>query len=241
MVERIEIYNNVLKVILKPTKKFPEGYFYTDNIPEAFNLVKNYSWFLHQSGNNTYIEAYKDKTIIQFHQEYANKLLGYYPDYIDHINRVELDNRNENLNVVTKQQNGRNRTSKGYGFRYTYFQPNYVLDGKTYYRGSFKSEPETLLAIYQLRQEIFSDYNYNFFLDRRDDEDILDAELTGKITTEQAIYYHVKRYVESNPWYAYRYNLFDYCKQNSIRIPDFELDSQGFMIHPVTKQRLCPY
>lgn len=43
---RIEEYGDVLKVILKPTKTFPVGYFYTDNNPIARELVKSYSWYL---------------------------------------------------------------------------------------------------------------------------------------------------------------------------------------------------
>lgn len=148
-----------------------------------------------------------------------------------------------NLNIVGQQQNIRNRPSVGYIFdaEYNPFRPYYALNGKTYFRGSYKTESEALLVTYQLREQVYSDYNYNFYLDRRGDEDILDAELTRKITTQQAIYLHVKRYAGTNPWYIYRYNLFDYCSQHNIAIPSFELDAQGFMIHPVTKQRLCPY
>ena len=33
----------------------------------------------------------------------------------------------------------------------------------------------------------------------------------------------------------------EYCKDNHIVIPDFRLDEQGFMIHPVTGKRFSPY
>ena len=36
--------NDVLKVILKPTKNFPDGYFYCDASDEK--LVRNYTWRL---------------------------------------------------------------------------------------------------------------------------------------------------------------------------------------------------
>ena len=246
-VERIEVYDDVLKIILKPTKKFPVGYFYTDNNPVAVNLIKNYNWCLQASGKNIYIVVSigtPNTGVIKlfFHQEYAKRILGYYPDYLDHINGLGIDNRDCNLNIVNYQQNIRNQPTKGYHFiQNCVFQPRYKLNGKDNLRGSYKTEPEVLLATYNLRQEIYSDYDYNFYLDRRNDLDILDAELTKKITSQQAIYYHVKRYVESNPWYIYRYNLLEYCKQNNIAIPSFSLDSQGFMINPVTKERLCPY
>lgn len=248
MVKDIEIYNDVIKVILKPTKKFLNGYFYTDNNPVALSLVNSYTWYLSTQGNITFVKATigtpstGQKTIL-FHQEYAKKVLGYHPDYLDHINGIELDNRNENLNIVNVQQNTRNKPSIGYKFvvKGNCFIPYYALDYKVYYRGSYRTEPEALLAVYELRKQAYSDYNYNFYLDRRDDLNILDLELTGKINYQQSIYLHVKRYVESNPWYVYRYNLFDYCRNNNIIIPAYTLDEQGFMIHSVTKQRLCPY
>lgn len=243
-VERIEVYGDVLKVILKPTKKYPNGYFYTDNNSIARQLIESYTWCLEKTNKNTYIVAhvYGQKKLY-FHQEYAKQVLGYYSDYLDHINGLEIDNRDNNLNVVTQQQNIRNRQVIGYDFdaRYNYFQPRYKLNGKLHHRGIYNTEFEALLATYRLREEVYKDYNYNFFLDRRNDEDIVDLELTRKITSQEAIYLHVKRYVENNPWYVYRYNLFDYCKQHNIMIPDFSLDNQGFMINPATGHRLCPY
>ena len=86
-----------------------------------------------------------------------------------------------------------------------------------------------------------SNFNYNFKLDRRNDLDILDLERTGIISQEEATYRHVRRYVDDNPWYVYRYGLEEYCKDNHIVIPNFTLDEQGFMIHPITGQRFCPY
>lgn len=247
MVQDIEIYGDVVKVILKPTKKFPLGYFYTDNNPVALNLINSYSWGLHTQGNGIYVLAVKNdpntgQKSLLFHKEYTYQFLDYYPDYIDHINGIEFDNRDINLNVVSQQQNMRNKPSIGYQFGIdNCFIPRYKLNSKDIYRNSYKTESEALLATYQLRRQVYHDYDYNFFLDRRNDLDILDAELTGRITSQQAIYYHVKRYVENNPWYAYRYNLFEYCRQHNINIPSFELDNQGFMIHPVTGERLCPY
>ena len=70
---------------------------------------------------------------------------------------------------------------------------------------------------------------------------LLDLEIKGVVSHEESNYLRAKELIESNPWYVYRYNLFDYCKENNIKIPSFGLDSQGFMIHPVTGSRLYPY
>lgn len=253
---RVEEYTmknseKVLKVILKPTKNFPEGknFFYTDDNEITRELIENYTWCLHQCGKNIKVINIVNthwsgrKPLLLFHSEYANKVLGYYSDCLDHINGLEFDNRDINLNVVTTQQNNRNRPSVGYNYiaSHNYFQPYYAIDSKLYHRGNYKSEPEALIATFKLREEVYSDYNYDFLLDRREDIDIVDLELTGQISTEEATYLHVKKYVFNNPWYVYRYNLFDYCQAHNIIIPDFILDNQGFMIDPITKSRLCPY
>lgn len=246
MVERIEQYGSTLKVILKPTKAFPIGYFYCD--ADVLDLVQSYSWCLQKLGKGTYVMARKGtiniglKTLL-FHQEYAKQVLGYYPDYIDHINGVEIDNRDENLNIVNKQRNARNKPARGYNFVATNncFQPQYKLNEKVYRGCIFKSEPEALLAVYNLRKEVYLDYDYDFFEDRRNFENLLDLEVKGIVSHEEANYLRAKKLIKSNPWYVYRYDLFDYCKENKIVIPNFSLDSEGFMISPVTGKRLCPY
>lgn len=246
-VERIEYYGEYIKVILKPTKKFPVGYFYTDNNPIARDLIESYTWCLYQQGKNTYVVANTGtlntgKIILRFHQEYTKRVLDFYPDCIDHINLLEIDNRNINLNIATKQQNRRNTPTIGYTFSQSHvFLPHYNLNYKKYRSDSFKSEPEALLATSHIREEVYSDYNYNFLEDRRNFEHLVDQEIKSIITHEEANYLRAKQLIESNPWYAYRYNLFDYCRENNIKIPEFKLDSQGFMISPLTNERLCPY
>lgn len=241
MVDKIERYGSTLKVILKPTKVFPVGYFYCD--ASAIDLVKSYSWCLAKQGKNICVSAHTYSQVRLFHQEYAKRVLGYYPDYIDHINGLELDNRDKNLNIVNKQQNARNKPSRGYNFKVikNYFQPYYVLDRKVYFKGNYKTEPEALVATYLLREKVYSDYNYNFLEDRRNFESLLDLEVKGIVSHEEANYLRAKQLIESNPWYVYRYDLFDYCKENKIVIPNFSLDSEGFMVSPVTGKRLCPY
>ena len=85
----------------------------------------------------------------------------------------------------------------------------------------------------------YEDYRYDFLKDRRKDLDLLDMERTGKISEAEAVYRHVLRYAD-NAWYVYRYNLFNYFKGNNIPVPNFSIDSNGFMVHSVTGQKLCP-
>lgn len=231
-----------MKVILKPTKKFPEGYFYTDDNEITRELIENYSWFLDKKEKRLYVKAHcLNENISYFHIEYAYKVLDYYPSYVDHISGVAIDNRDSNLNVVTNQFNSRNKPTRGYSLRNNRFRVRYLFSNQEISAGSYKNEVDALVTIFSMHKQYYSDYNYNFLLDRRDDSDIVDLELTGQITKEQATELHVRRYVENNPWYVYRYGLEDYCKEHDILVPDFDIDSQGFMINPVTRQRLCPY
>lgn len=230
----------ILKVRLKPTKKYPNAWFYVDSCFE--DLVRGKSWYI----SHGYIEAHVgslslgNKTTIQLHREIAFKCLGRYPNYIDHENGLEFDNIGTNLTEVSQQQNIRNAQSRGYIIQ-GIFIPTIALDYKTIHDKSVRREDEACLKQFQFESQMFSDYRYDFFKDRRGDLDIVDLERTGQISSDYATYLHVKKYVENNAWYAYRYNLFDYCNQNGILIPKYELNSEGRMIDPVTKKILCPF
>ena len=96
----------LLKVILKPTKKFPNGYFYTDDNEITRELIESYSWFLHHCGRkniNVSTSSFNGLSL-KFHRDYAYRVLGYYPDYIDHIDGLEINNLDRNLNIVNNIQ-----------------------------------------------------------------------------------------------------------------------------------------
>lgn len=232
--------NDILKVILKSTQNFPEGYFYCDANDEK--LVRQYTWFLHKQ-RQPYVIAnlgshYNQQTK-SFHREKAFNILDYYPDYINHINGIEFDNVNMNIDKVSQQQNNWCKPSRGYWIDGRSFQ-SYVKVNSCFIRAKrTRTEVEAIQFAYQLEVD-HEDYMYSFLKDRRKDADILDMERTGKISEDEAIYSHVLRYASDNAWYVYRYNLFEYFKGNHIPIPIFSTDSDGYMTHPVTGQRLCP-
>lgn len=231
---------DILKVILKSTQKFPEGYFYCDSCDEE--LVRQYTWFL-QNQRQSYVVAvigslYSQQTKL-FHQEKAFNILDRYPDYINHINGIQYDNVNYNLDVVTNQQNIWCTPSRGYQIVGRSFRPIIGVNYHDIYDKHVRTEVEACQVAYQLELQ-YEDYHYDFLKDRRKDADLLDMERTSRITEEEAIYRHVLRYAVDNAWYVYRYNLFDYFKDNRIPIPVYALDSEGYMIHSVTGQRLCP-
>lgn len=236
--------NDVLKVILKSTKNFPDAYFYCDASDEE--LVESYTWFL-KNQKEPYVEAtirssynYNQQTL-RFHREKAFNILGYYPDYINHIDGIEYDNANINLDVVSQQQNLWCRPTKGYqkDKRCRSFQPYVAVNYRDIHAKCTRTEVEAIQSAYLLETE-YEDYHYDFMKDRRHDLDILDSERTGKISEDEAVYRHVLRHAADNAWFYYRYNLTRYFADNRIPLPRYSLDSDGFMTHSITGQRLCP-
>lgn len=230
---------DVLKVILKPTQKFPEGYFYCDACDEE--LVKNYTWCLHTQRYPYVIanlgSSYNQQTK-QFHQEKAFNILDEYPNYINHINGVEFDNVNQNLDKVTNQQNSWARPSRGYLIAGRSFQPHVAVNSRQIHAKCTRTEVEAIQLAYQLELQ-YEDYRYDFLKDRRKDADILNLERTGRISEEKAVYHHVCRYAD-NAWFYYRYNLTEYFRDNHLKVPDYAIDEEGYMTHPITGQKLCP-
>ena len=243
---------DILKVYCKPTKKFPEGknFFYAP--AEAIGLVNKFTWNLCQKKNRhciTVIANINNMYTTTFHQELFKFYHGYYWNKdIDHINMIDYDNTDSNLNAVSSSQNRYNTFRKGYSY----------IKGKNY----FRAEVFTMKIIYPFgvtrgedtvcRQQSHLEHNelkdfhnnvwymFDFKKYRRGSEDILDLERTGQISEEEAIYRHILRYSE-NAWYMLRYGLEEYYKENHIPIPKYSLDADGFMIHPITGQKLCPF
>ena len=242
---RIEKYrqkdgSDILKVILKPNKTFPDGaYFYADAIDEE--LVRDYTWYL--GSREPYVIAsywdyYMGAQMKRFHREKAYNILDKYPDCINHVNGIEFDNANINLDKVSQQQNRWCAPSKGYKIAGRSFEPRIAVNSRDIWAKCVRTEVEAIQSVYQLEVDN-ENYMYDFLRDRRKDVDLLDMERTGKISEEEAIYRHVLRYAD-NAWYYYRYSLAEYFADNGIPIPSYALDSEGFMIHSITGQRLCP-
>lgn len=247
---------DILKVIMKPTKFISNwNYFYCNT--KDIDLVEKYNWCIECSRGKLFRVSYRTNRTngsyrrhLLLHRELAYKYLGYYPDCIDHINLLEIDNIDANLNIVTRQQNRCNTPSKNYDLntRDKTFRVRVTLYGKrislySYIRTEVEASKLAHLAETDYLRGILKDdyYMYDFLQDRRNDLDILDLERTGIISAEEATYRHVIRYAKDNAWYYYRYNLEQYFRDNHIPVPDFTTDERGFMRHPITNQLLCPF
>ena len=75
---------------------------------------------------------------------------------IDHINRNTLDNRIQNLRLVTHQQNAFNTKSKGYYFHKASnkYMSRIMIDGKHIYIGIFEKNTKQDLHILMLKISI---------------------------------------------------------------------------------------
>ena len=258
-VQRIEEYRqkngvDILKVYCKPTDKFPNGgYFYAP--AEAIDVVNEYSWRLHASSNAIYVIANDSNTfskeIVLFHCKLFEFYQGYiWNEFIDHISLCEFDNTDNNLNAVTGSQNNYNKISRGYKLPEcrSSFRPRIKISGKENYPLGYSQKTEDKACCYQnqleqiwLKEQLGTSwYMFDFKKYRRGSEDILDLERVGKISEEEATYRHILRYAD-NAWYMLRYGLEQYYKDNHISIPKYSLDTDGFMVHHITGQKLCPF
>lgn len=175
---------------------------------------------------------------------------GYsWEEEIDHINMLEFDNTDQNLNAVTRQQNSFNKFVKGYIYssRDNSFRARYVLNGKVYlpFSTTHREDEACIQANYVdkviLKEKLGNEYYmFNFLKYRRGSEDILDLERTGQITEEEATYRHILRYAD-NAWYYLRFGLQEYFTEHNIPVPEYDLDADGFMVNRLSGKKLCPF
>jgi HNH endonuclease/AP2 domain len=72
----------------------------------------------------------------------------------DHKNHNTLDNRKENLRIVTRKQNNQNREGvKGYSKEHGKFRAQIMVDQKTIKLGTFDTEAEARQAYLDARKE----------------------------------------------------------------------------------------
>lgn len=110
-------------------------------IDEAdLELVSQYKWHKNDNGYAVW-RGIKDgkKQTIRMH-----RLIMQPPNdmVVDHINHDPLDNRRENLRIVTQSVNMRNMTNQGKGYWYSKPIRRWVVDVNHKYRGTFITEAE---------------------------------------------------------------------------------------------------
>lgn len=97
---------------------------------------------------------------------------GYWPKYVDHINRNKGDNRIENLRECTNSQNlfngssTNNRSKYGRGVSWHKKKRKYIarvrFNYKTINVGHFDCPEEARKAAAHVRKEYYGDFNYDY-------------------------------------------------------------------------------
>lgn len=129
---------------------------------EDWPKIEEYNW---QAGWNPYTKSFYALTSIRASKRsnlYMHRLIlglasgNIDKRKIDHINHNTLDNRRENLRIVTNQQNGQNRkNTKGYYWNNNQnkWHVQMRVNGKTNHVGYYHTEEAARLAYLNAREE----------------------------------------------------------------------------------------
>ena len=244
MINHIEAYNGVLKIVCNPTKLHPNGYFFYIS-EEDKDILQGYNWSL-ISDEHPYVYASKrgEKTVY-LHQLIMLKQ-GVIPEGtakgVVHLNNVLYDCRRDNLVMMTKEEYLHYKPSRGYDFFQgrCMYQPLLTIEGK---RIASKCVHDEVKAAIQARELELQYLNipYDFKSDFRGSESLLDYFIRGKMSYEEAVLNSVVKRMNKNAWLVYRYDLENYLRKYGIPTPAFSLGADNRMLDKGTKQILCPF
>lgn len=112
--------------------------------------------------SNGYINVRVNGRMMKAHRVIYAYHHGYYPEFVDHINGVRMDNRIENLRSCTRTQNGQNQKGRT-ETRNTFvkngrYGVSLKVNGKQIHIGYFGSQIEASTAAEQARQKHFGEF-----------------------------------------------------------------------------------
>lgn len=129
------------------------------------DLINRYTWFVIDDGCNPYACSKKDGRHLRMHRLIINAREG---ETVDHINGNTLDNRRENLRIVSASQNAINRRKRSdnkSGVTGVYFSKAHNrwfacinIDKKKQTIGIFKTMEEAVSTRKEKEKEIYGDY-----------------------------------------------------------------------------------
>jgi len=130
-----------------------------------YDYLSQFRWYCIKDGNIFYARRNNSGTTVFMHREILSPLIGF---HTDHINGDGLDNRRENLRIVTNQQNQMNRGAqknnklsvKGVSFhkRAKKYQAQISVNGKVVALGYFKTVEEASLEYQKAASIHFGKY-----------------------------------------------------------------------------------
>jgi hypothetical protein len=127
---------------------------------EDFKELSKYKWYSRKHRNTYYAtrNIQGENKIRRMHRVIMDNPKGY---QIDHINHDGLDNRKENLRLVTNRQNHQNRINQGvskypgvsWDKQSNKWEARKTIDGKLYWLGRFDTETEAHNAVLKFNKE----------------------------------------------------------------------------------------
>lgn len=124
-------------------------------------VLENYKWIINKDG---YVVTKINKKSWRLHRYIFIEILKQIPNddhIIDHINGDKLDNRKENLRILTKSENSRNRlkhkgsTSKYYGVSYDKNRNKWILN---------VTSSDNITYSCRYNEELHAAYHYNILV-----------------------------------------------------------------------------
>ena len=134
---------------------------------EDYDKIKDYCWTIN---NNGYAIAHISDTTKKV---LLHRLIMNPPDkmYIDHINHNRIDNRKQNLRIVTIRQNNLNKKKSVYntsGVTGVYYKKNnnkwianISIDGKNKHLGCYETIEDAIKARKEAEEKYFGEYSYD--------------------------------------------------------------------------------
>lgn len=127
-------------------------------------LVSGYAWHITSNGRHQYAQTCVGRQRVKMHRLLTNAPSGL---VVDHINGNSLDNRRENLRVVTSAVNSRNRTKADKDNRSGFlgvsknrkgWRARLTIDGQAVHLGTFSTPEEASSARRQAELSAFGEH-----------------------------------------------------------------------------------
>ena len=154
----ITISTYVKLELLGRAKDLEQNYFLIST--SCLEKILRHNWYLNSCG---YPMTYTSRSKTLHKNLLGKQEKGY---VIDHINRNKLDNRLENLRIITSRENSYNRTKsstsnnkyKGVIKRNNKYIASITKDGKKKEIGGFETEEEAAKVYDMMAQELFGEF-----------------------------------------------------------------------------------
>ena len=196
-------------------------------------------------------DDYNTNTSEYLHEAIHYKMHGKYPSCTDHVNHLNIDNTDKNLEFTTQGLNRYNSFSKGYVHRMqlstakkhaidVFKNKMLIHNEKIEVKGRFTKEDECCDKQFEYDKRGIR--YYDCMQDMRGCEEALRDFYMGNISEDDLLRIRLKSYID-NPWYVLRFNLYDrfssICNK-PVRGIDYILYKNSFMQDKNTGLLLCP-